>query len=49
MVYGKLRHAPGIIACLDAQRMIERDDELSRFVTLVKSIDEDNEDCVLHC
>lgn len=44
MVYGKLRHAPGIIACLDAQRMIEQDDELSRFVTLVKSIDEDNED-----
>lgn len=38
MVYGKLRHAPGIIACLDAQRMIEQDLELLRFVTLVKSV-----------
>lgn len=37
LVYGKLRHAPGIIACLDAQRMIEQDGELSRFVGMVKS------------
>lgn len=37
LVYGKLRHAPGIIACLDAQRMVEQDGELSRFVGLVKS------------
>ena len=38
LVYGKLRHAPGIIACLDAQRMIGQDDELSRFVSLVKNM-----------
>ena len=38
MVYGKLRHAPGIIACLDAQRMIGQDSELSRFVALVKNM-----------
>lgn len=44
LVYGKLRHAPGIIACLDARKMIEQDNELLRFVTLVKSIDKDNED-----
>lgn len=37
LVYGKLRHASGIIACLDAQRMIEQDGELSRFVGMVKS------------
>lgn len=37
LIYGKLRHAPGIIACLDAQRMIEQDGELSRFVALVKN------------
>ena len=37
MVYGKLRHAPGIIACLDAQRMIEQDGELARFVNMVKA------------
>ena len=38
MVYGKLRHAPGIIACLDAQRMVGQDSELSRFVDMVKSM-----------
>lgn len=38
LIYGKLRHAPGIIAFLDAQRMIAQDCELSRFVTLVKSV-----------
>lgn len=38
LVYGKLRHAPGIIACLDALHMIEQDSELSRFVSLVKSV-----------
>jgi len=37
MDYGKLRHAPGIIACLDAQLMVKQDAELSRFVILVKS------------
>lgn len=35
IVYGKLRHAPGIIGCLDAQRMITQDSELSRFVSMV--------------
>ena len=39
MVYGKLRHAPGIIACLDAQRMIEQDGELARFVNMVKAVE----------
>lgn len=37
LVYGKLRHAPGIIACLDAQRMVGQGGELSRFVGMVKS------------
>lgn len=40
MIYGKLRHAPGIIACLDAQRMVDKDEELSRFVSLVKAMQE---------
>lgn len=38
LVYGKLRHAPGIIGCLDAQRLIAQDSELSRFVEMVKSM-----------
>lgn len=38
LVYGKLRHAPGIIACLDAQQMVGQDSELSRFVNMVKSM-----------
>lgn len=40
LVYGKLRHAPGIIACLDAKRLISQDKELSRFVEMVKAIAE---------
>jgi len=35
IVYGKLRHAPSIIGCLDAQRMIAQDNELKRFVEMV--------------
>lgn len=38
MAYGKLRYAPGIIACLDAQRMIGQDDELKRFVKMVAAM-----------
>lgn len=38
LVYGKLRHAPGIIDFLDAQRMVVQDGELLRFVTIVKSV-----------
>lgn len=38
LVYGKLRHAPGIIGCLDAQRMITQDRELSRFVSMVSAL-----------
>ena len=38
LVYGKLRHAPGIIGFLDAQRMIEQDSELARFVSMVSAL-----------
>ena len=37
VVYGKLRHAPGIIECLDAQRLLAIDSELARFVQMVNN------------
>ncbi len=40
IVYGKLRHAPGIIGCLDAQRLIAQDDGLKRFVEMVAAMKE---------
>ena len=38
IVYGKLRHAPSIIGFLDAHKMLQQDNELSRFVSMVNDM-----------
>lgn len=37
--YGKLRHAPGIIAHLDPSELLLKDNELKHFCEKVKSIE----------